>query len=88
MLRAKAGFKDGQCAAHKRLGLGETVGISQQPRKVVEFGCHMGVVVTQACLINGQSAAHERLGFGQAVTHLEQLCQIVQADGYFGALRA
>ena len=47
-----------------------------------------GMVGAVGLLVDGQRPAHQRLGLGQAVGGLEQLRQVVEADGDVGVLGA
>ena len=42
------------------------------------------MVGAEALLVDGESAAHQKLGLGQPVGFLQQLGQVVEADGDLG----
>ena len=56
--------------------------------QVVEADGDVGVVRSEALLVDGERAAHQRLGLAKPVRGLEQLGQVVEAAGDVGVVRS
>ena len=72
----------------QRLGLGQPVGGLQEMRQIVEVSGHVGMIGTEALLVDGERAAHQRLGLRKPVRGLKQQRQIVEVSGHIGMIGA
>ena len=81
MIRPKARGDYIERAPHERLGLGEPVGVLEEPRQIVEADGDVRVIGAVGVFVDAKRAPHERLGLGEPVGGLQELRQIVEADG-------
>ena len=70
---------EGFCLCHP-------VGAYQQPGQIVQANGHLGMIGTEAGLINEEGAPHGGLCLFRAVGGLQQLRQITQTEGHLGMI--
>ena len=71
-----------QVTPHEGFGLGQPVRGLEQLRQVVEVYGDIGMIRSEALLINGQGAAHERFGVGEKRFGLIQHAKLIQEQRY------